>query len=120
MSKPNNPHDKLFKAAFSEKDVVIDFINNFLPTHIKEKIDTSSLSLHPNSYITPVLAEFYSDVIYSCNFGDGEIEVCILFEHKSYVPEFPHLQILRYLVSNACSKRNAQTNYSHHCLPWKG
>ena len=98
MSIPNNPHDKLFKATFSEKELVIDFINNFLPVYIQEKIDVSSLSLQPTSYISPPLDEFFSDVIYSCNFGELEIQVCILFEHKSYVPPFPHLQVLRYLV----------------------
>ena len=98
MSSPNNLHDKLFKAAFSEKELVIDFINNFLPKEIHKKIDTSSLSLQPNSYITPSLKEFYSDIVYSANFGKGEIELCLLFEHKSYVAPYPHLQILRYLV----------------------
>ncbi len=98
MSSPNNLHDKLFKVAFSEKELVIDFINNFLPKQIQEKIDTNSLSLQPNSYITPSLKEFYSDIVYSAKFGKGEIELCLLFEHKSYVPPYPHLQILRYLV----------------------
>ena len=98
MSSPNNPHDKLFKATFSEKDVVIDFINNFLPTPIQEKINLSSLRLQANSYISPSLTEFYSDVVYSAYFGEGEIQICLLFEHKSYLSNHPHLQILRYMV----------------------
>ena len=98
MSTPNNPHDKLFKATFSEKELVINFIQNFLPKQIQEKIDTASLSLQPNSYINPSLEEFYSDVVYRGTFGEGEVEVCILFEHKSYVPSYPHLQLLRYMV----------------------
>ena len=98
MSSPNNPHDKLFKATFSEKDVVIDFINNFLPPPIQEKINLSSLSLQANSYISPSLTEFYSDVVYSAYFGEGEIQICLLFEHKSYLSNHPHLQILRYMV----------------------
>ena len=98
MSSPNNPHDKLFKATFSEKDVVIDFIKNFLPNPIREKISLSSLKLEPVSYIRPALTEFYSDVVYSTLLGKAEIQICLLFEHKSYVPVYPHLQILRYMV----------------------
>ncbi|MEM9723502.1 MAG: Rpn family recombination-promoting nuclease/putative transposase [Bacteroidota bacterium] len=98
MSSPNNPHEKLFKATFSEKDVVIDFINNFLPNPIREKISLSPLNLETVSYIRPALIEFYSYVVYSTLLGKVEIQICLLFEHKSYVPVYPHLQILRYMV----------------------
>ena len=98
MSTPNNPHDKLFKAAFSEKDVVIDFIDNFLPERVGDKIYKDSLTLMPVSYIHPSLADFYSDIVYSCEFGESSIQITLLFEHKSYVPEYPHLQLLRYMV----------------------
>ena len=126
MPSPNNLHDKLFKAAFSEKELVIDFINNFLPKEIHKKIDTNSLSLQPNSYITPSLKEFYSDIIYSCKFGEKEIELCLLFEHKSYVPPYPHLQILRYLVeawfqmiAQGKKEESLTAHYSHDHLPWR-
>ena len=93
-----NPHDKLFKATFSEKELVIDFIKHFLPAVISEKIDLDALTLLPNSYIGPSLKGFYSDIVYRTQLGGGGIQIALLFEHKSYVEPYPHLQVLRYMV----------------------
>ncbi|MEM9717691.1 MAG: Rpn family recombination-promoting nuclease/putative transposase [Bacteroidota bacterium] len=98
MPTPNDPHDKLFKATFSEKDVAIDFIKSFLPDSIQEKIYMESLKLEPVSYVNPTLSGFYSDVVYSCFFGKTAVQIVILFEHKSYIEQYPHLQLLRYMV----------------------
>ena len=68
-----NPHDKLFKATFSEKELVIDFIKHFLPAAISEKIDLDALTLLPNSYIGPSLKGFYSDIVYRTQLGEGGI-----------------------------------------------
>ena len=35
----NNPHDALFKRTMVDKDAALDFIQNYLPEEILEKMD---------------------------------------------------------------------------------
>ena len=98
MPKPSNPHDKLFKAAFSDREVVQEFIRNGLPEKLGDGIVIDSLSQKPVSYISPTLSDFYSDIVYTCSYGEANISIALLFEHKSYVPTYPHVQLLRYII----------------------
>ena len=101
MEKPNsNPHDDFFKVAFSRQDVVVDYITQFLNPNFVKNIDLQSLTITNNSYITSALEEYFADVVWDCNYGVSKtpIKVTFLFEHKSYVPKYPHLQLLRYML----------------------
>jgi predicted transposase/invertase (TIGR01784 family) len=94
----NNPHDKFFRAAFSMKIIVQDYFKNLFPQKWTNKLNLDSLKLEPVSYITNDLKNFYSDIVWQCHLKDSEesVQVTFLFEHKSYVPEYPNLQILDY------------------------
>ena len=101
MPKPNmNRHNDFFKVAFSRYDVVEDYIVQFLNKNIVKNIDLQSLTLSNTSYVTPKLEEFFSDIVWECRYGQMEkpIKVAFLFEHKSFVPKFPHVQLLRYML----------------------
>ena len=52
----------------------------------------------PGSHISPKLEEYFSDIIYACKFDGQETLLSLLLEHKSAVPKFPHLQLLRYML----------------------
>ena len=94
-----NPHDNFFRVAFSNIEVVEGYLAEFLPKSLVEKIDLASLEQDNSVYVTPNLKPFYSDVVWQCNFGGKTpIKIAFLFEHKSYVPQYPHLQLLRYLL----------------------
>ncbi|MDB4285741.1 Rpn family recombination-promoting nuclease/putative transposase [bacterium] len=98
MEEPNNPHDSLFKATFMDKVIAIDLILNEFPKRLTEKMDFESFTLVPGSHITAELHQFYSDIVYECMFGENKIKVSLLFEHKSFPPKYPHIQLLRYMV----------------------
>ena len=98
MTPPQNPHDGLFKATFTDRQIAADYIRNFLPPDLVKHLDLESLALQPGSYITPELDPFYSDIVYQCNYGKRKILITLLFEHKSSPPLFPHLQLLRYMI----------------------
>ena len=101
MEKQNtNPHDDFFKVAFSRKDVVEDYITQFLKGGLAKNIDLQSLTISNNSYVTPELAEYFADVVWECNYGTSKtpIKITFLFEHKSYIPKYPHIQLLRYML----------------------
>jgi predicted transposase/invertase (TIGR01784 family) len=95
-----NPHDDFFKIAFSRRDVVEDYILQFLSKEIGENIDFQTLTLSNNSYVTQELSNYFADIVWECAYGKNkkQIKINFLFEHKSYVPKYPHLQILRYML----------------------
>jgi predicted transposase/invertase (TIGR01784 family) len=97
--KPDQlPHDDFFKVAFSMKENVRDYIVQYLDKDIVKDIDLQSLTLDTTEYTTAGLKKFYSDVVWQCAYGKDkkQTKMVFLFEHKSSVPKYPHIQILRY------------------------
>ncbi len=93
-----NPHDKFFKESFTNKEIVTDFIKGSFPKELVDNLDLSSLDLDNNSYIDEELKEYYSDLVYNCNYRYLNIKISIIFEHKSFVPDYPFLQLLKYII----------------------
>jgi len=93
------PHDLLFKRTFSEKEAVKAYLRKFVSKDLLKGLDLRTLKLENNSFVSPHLEERISDVVYSCKWkGKEEVVLTFLWEHKSYVPDFPHLQLMRYLL----------------------
>ena len=91
------PHDQFFKAAFSQKDVAVDYISQFLPDSFTKYLNLNKLKLDNTSYVDKKLKEHFADIVYSCPYGkNGEVKISFLFEHKSTPPKVPYLQLLRY------------------------
>ena len=93
----NNPHDKLFKATFSMKSVILGYMMDVFPAKYREKLDLETLERDQTSYISKNLEETYSDLVWRCQLKTGrQVMISLLFEHKSYKPKRPHLQIGEY------------------------
>ncbi len=94
------PHDDFFKVAFSRFDVVRDYIQHFFDSKIVKNIDFQSLTIANTSYITADLEEYFADIVWECQYGTNKtpIKAAFIFEHKSYVPKYPHLQLMRYML----------------------
>jgi predicted transposase/invertase (TIGR01784 family) len=60
----NNPHDQFAKEMFSHKEFTIIFLNEYLPNYVKEHLDFETLTLSPNSYISELLQERFSDIVF--------------------------------------------------------
>jgi len=45
----SQPHDRFFKDIFSRKEVVIDFLQNYLPSSLQAKFDLSTLGIRSTS-----------------------------------------------------------------------
>ena len=93
------PHDDFFKLQMEVTEKAANFIQAALPARIVEKLDLSTLVHKNDSFIDPKSGNFQADVIYECVFGKGQRKVLIslLIEHKSYVEEFPHIQVGKYI-----------------------
>ncbi len=98
-----SPHDRFFKSTMTDLKTAKDYFRNFLPPEIVKKLQLSQLRLEETNYITDALAELFSDIVYSCPYGEGEDEteifITLLLEHKSYVPPYPHFQLLKYMCA---------------------
>ena len=100
MSEITNPHDKLFKEIEKVKENSRDLIESTFPEELLEKLDLDTLENDNNSYIDENLQEYYSDMVYNCEYkGNVRIKISILFEHKSYKPKNEYLQLLRYILN---------------------
>jgi predicted transposase YdaD len=74
-------------------------LKHVVPEEIVMGLDFSSLTPDKTSYIDEELKEYCSDVVYRCKYnGSSSIQIVLLFEHKSYVPDYPHLQLFKYLL----------------------
>ena len=94
----NNPHDKLFKQVFREKEHLLDFMRNHLPLEILEHMDMSTLQFMPGSFLEEEFTANYSDIIVRLAFQDKPLELYFLFEHKSSSDPLALWQLLNYMV----------------------
>lgn len=95
----SNPHDRLFKKIFSRNKIAKYYLEKNLNPKIIQKLDLNSLRLDNNSYVDEELQTYFADVVYDCKYGsDSEVNLVFLFEHKSYIPKYPHIQLLKYMI----------------------
>ncbi len=98
--KAVNSHDAFFKSTFSYLDVAQSYIEHFMDKRLVQNIDLQSLTLEATSYVTPSLEEYFSDLVWSAKYKTTNIKVAFLFEHKSYVVNEPHVQLMRYIIEH--------------------
>ncbi|MBM7601482.1 putative transposase/invertase (TIGR01784 family) [Virgibacillus halotolerans] len=103
-----NPHDKFFKATFSNVEVVKDFIVHFLPPSVRELIDLTYIQPQKDSFIRHDLQEYFSDLLFQTKIHNKPAYVYLLFEHKSYVDYHISLQLLQYMVEIWKTKREKE------------
>jgi predicted transposase/invertase (TIGR01784 family) len=107
-SELNNPHDALFKYSFGIKSVIIGYMTEVFPKEYGEKLDLDTLERDNNTYISGNLKETMSDVVWRCRLKTGRmVMLSFLFEHKSYKPKRPHLQLGAYQFSAYLSQELA-------------
>ena len=103
MKKEHNPHDKFIRQVLSNRKTARQYFKQFVPKTITSQLDFRTLRLSSNSFVDEKLKEHISDLVYLCDFKNKKeksqkVRMSFLFEHKSYLPQYPHLQLLRYLL----------------------
>lgn len=100
MADDKHPHDHFFKATFSRRRVMLDYIRQFLPKELWKDFDLRTLKLSPTSYVDKKLEETLSDLVYTCIWkGKENVRICLLLEHKSYSVKYPQIQLLQYMIN---------------------
>jgi predicted transposase YdaD len=99
-----NPHDKVFKKTYSDRENACSFLTHYLPDKVLKLVDLNTLEISKDSFIEKDLADYYSDILYKVDLTDGSRGfIYVLFEHKSYHDRFVHLQI-KEIAEQAISK----------------
>lgn len=77
-----------------------DFLDTFLPDHIRPLLDLNTLSNANLSFVDHDLSATLADVVFNCQIsgGDQDAFVSILIEHKSYKDPLVAVQLLSYLA----------------------
>jgi len=92
------PHDALFKAIFSQVEHAAGELSCVLPPELAARIDFSTLTLLPASFVDEALGSSHADLVYSARIDGREALLHLLFEHQSTVDEWMAFRLLRYMV----------------------
>jgi len=94
-------HDNFIRAILASKSIATEYFRNYLPEHISAKLNFSTLTQIPDTYLSVQLRKSISDVVFSCekNNTSGQVKICLLLEHKSYPDKYTPFQIGSYIFS---------------------
>lgn len=94
-------HDEFIRAILADKEIAIGYFRTALPAYIVERLDFSTLTQLPDTYVSNELRKTVSDIVYSCSLkdGSGTIKISLLIEHKSYIDKYTPIQVGSYLFS---------------------
>ncbi|MDX2245791.1 MAG: Rpn family recombination-promoting nuclease/putative transposase [Bacteroidia bacterium] len=94
-----SPHDRFFKRTLKDQEKAIGTLEGVLPPEVFARLRLETFVHADTSYVDPRLREYFSDLVYTCLTKDEHpVNIAFLFEHKSYPVDYPHLQILRYML----------------------
>jgi hypothetical protein len=94
----HQPHDKLFKAGFSDPKTKAGFLSSQLPPALAAAIDWSSLRLEPGSFIDSQFRQSESDLLFHARAKEHAVAIYLLFEHQTIEDRQMPLRLLRYMV----------------------
>ena len=100
--KGENIHDKFVKESFSDPERAGSFLETFLPEDLAKVLDLQKIVVKHDSYLTEELKMFFSDLIFEVPLREknAEVEIILLFEHKSSPDEWVVFQVANYVFSH--------------------
>ena len=115
----HQPHDKLFKASFSDPINAAAFLRLEIPLTLAEKIQWDQLELQPGSFVDSHYRHSESDLLFAAPFAGKECFVYFLFEHQTTGDSKLALRLLRYMVRiwESWVKRHPQPSKMPVILP---
>jgi predicted transposase/invertase (TIGR01784 family) len=115
-----NPHDKFFKDIFSDKKRAIELIKEVVPKDIDNILNYKSIENRETEFIDKEMKKFHSDLLFSIKTIDNrDMQIYLLFEHKSYADKNINIQILSYFDKNIFKNEKAYTGNPNYILSRK-
>jgi predicted transposase YdaD len=94
----HQPHDKLFKATFSDPRNAAAFLRHHLGGPLPALVDWDSLALQSGSFIDPQMAGSEADLLFSAKISGSDALFYILWEHQRSEAPLMGLRLLSYMV----------------------
>jgi hypothetical protein len=91
-------HDNLVKHTFNDLENARGVLATALPASIVARIDMSSLSLRPGTFVNEDLEDLHSDILYAARISGRDALIYFLLEHKSEPQPFTPLQVMGYML----------------------
>ena len=98
MADVHQPHDRLFRAVFSDASEAAGLLQNALPDPLRHRFDWTTLSRREGTFIDEELRQSEADLLYQIqHLETGEpMSVYVLLEHQSAPERLMRLRLLRY------------------------
>ena len=98
MADIHQPHDRLFRAVFSDAGEAASLLRNALPDTIRSSFDWTTLSQRDGTFIDEELRESQTDLLYQVEHTETgqSMSVYVLLEHQSSPDPLMRLRMLRY------------------------
>lgn len=98
MADIHQPHDRLFRAVFSDAGEAASLLQAALPDTVRNSFDWRTLTLVEGTFIDEDLRESQSDLLYEVEHVETSqpVSMYLLFEHQSSPDPWIRLRLLRY------------------------
>ena len=98
MADIHQPHDRLFRAVFSDAGEAASLLQAALPDTVRSSFDWRTLTLVEGTFIDEDLRASQSDLLYQVEHVEtGQpVSMYLLFEHQSSPDPWMRLRLLRY------------------------
>ena len=93
-----HPHDRLFRAVFSDAAEAAGLLRAVIPEGLRHKFHWDSLKLLDGTFLDDALRESESDLLFQASHGEsGErVLLYLLFEHQSTPDAWIRFRLLKY------------------------
>ena len=95
----HTPHDKLFRSSLQFPEVAREFLELYLPSSIKQKLDFKSVTYCQTTFIDEQLKLSQTDVLFKAQFEGKPVYFYILAEHESQVDSLIAFWLMKYMIS---------------------
>ena len=94
----HQPHDKLFRAVFSDTAEAAALLQAALPGFVRDQVDWATLTLLDGTFLDDELRESESDLLYQVEYTGTRQPVWLyaLLEHQSSPDKWIRLRLLKY------------------------
>ncbi len=94
----HQPHDKLFKAGFSDPVNAAAFLRTQIPDAVSKQVNWGELRLESTHFIDSQFRKSESDLLFTAPFGESNCFIYLLFEHQRERDPWIALRLLRYML----------------------
>ena len=95
----HQPHDKLFRAAFSNPETAAAFLQAYLDAELVALVDWASLHIEPGTFIDAQMKSSIADLLFTAKLHGEDAHFYFLCEHQSSEDCLMPLRVLSYMVN---------------------